>query len=53
MRDGFSINAKSIIGVMTLAAEQGAPLGLTVIGEDEREAVDAIVQLFASGFDEP
>jgi phosphotransferase system HPr-like phosphotransfer protein len=38
---------------MTLAAEQGAPLGLTVIGEDEREAVDAIVQLFASGFDEP
>lgn len=53
MRDGFSINAKSIIGVMTLAAEQGAPLGLTVIGEDEREAADAIVQLFASGFDEP
>lgn len=53
MRDGFSINAKSIIGVMTLAAEQGSELGLVVTGEDEREAATAIADLFASGFDEP
>ncbi|MBU3741089.1 MAG: HPr family phosphocarrier protein [Candidatus Kapabacteria bacterium] len=53
VRDGFSINAKSIIGVMTLAAEQGARLGLTVVGADEQEAANAIKDLFASGFDEP
>lgn len=53
VRDGFSINAKSIIGVMTLAAEQGIDLGLVVTGEDEQEAAEAIAGLFASGFDEP
>ena len=53
VRDGFSINAKSIIGVMTLAAEQGAELGLSVLGPDEVEAADAIAALFASGFGEP
>ena len=52
VRDGFSINAKSIIGVMTLAAEQGAELGLTVHGVDEQDAAEAVMQLFASGFDE-
>ncbi len=51
-RDGFQINAKSIIGVMTLAAEQGSELGLTLEGEDEDAAAEAIKKLFASGFDE-
>ncbi|MCO6466540.1 MAG: HPr family phosphocarrier protein [Bradyrhizobiaceae bacterium] len=51
-RDGFSINAKSIIGVMTLAAEQGSTLGLTVEGADEVQAADAIQELFTSGFGE-
>jgi len=51
-RDGFQINAKSIIGVMTLAAEQGSSLNLVVEGEDESAAAAAIEQLFASGFDE-
>jgi phosphocarrier protein len=52
-RDGFNINAKSIIGVMTLAAEQGAQVGLVVDGPDERDAVAAIEELFDSGFGEP
>jgi phosphocarrier protein HPr len=51
-RDGFQINAKSIIGVMTLAAEQGSKLGLIVEGEDEAAAAEALQQLFTSGFDE-
>ena len=51
-RDGFQINAKSIIGVMTLAAEQGSSLNLSVEGPDEAEAATAIMDLFASGFDE-
>ena len=52
VRDGFSINAKSIIGVMTLAAEQGAILTLRADGNDESEAFNEMAELFASGFGE-
>jgi phosphocarrier protein len=52
IRDGFSINAKSIIGVMTLAAEQGAKLILRVDGQDENDALSDMSELFASGFGE-
>ena len=52
VKDGAEINGKSIIGVMTLAAEQGATLMLRFDGEDEREACAAIVDLFERGFDE-
>lgn len=52
IRDGFNINAKSIIGVMTLAAEQGCELGLLAEGSDETEAVAAISELFSTGFGE-
>lgn len=52
-KDGFEINGKSIIGVMTLAAEQGSTLNLRFSGEDEEQAATAIVDLFDRGFDEP
>lgn len=51
-RDGMNINGKSIIGVMTLAAEEGAELVLTFEGEDEEEAANEIVDLFENGFGE-
>jgi phosphocarrier protein len=51
-RDNYEINGKSVIGVMTLAAEQGASLTLIVEGEDEDEAADAIADLFDDGFGE-
>ncbi|HWP83037.1 MAG TPA: HPr family phosphocarrier protein [Bacteroidota bacterium] len=51
-KDGFEINGKSIIGVMTLAAEQGSKLRLRFSGEDEEEMAKAIVDLFERGFDE-
>jgi phosphocarrier protein len=51
-RDGMSINGKSIIGVMTLAAEIGSDLNLTFDGPDEQEACDEIVAYFGRGFDE-
>ena len=51
-KDGFEINGKSIIGVMTLAAEQGSRLHLSTSGVDEAEAMNAIVQLIESGFNE-
>ncbi|MBC8125305.1 MAG: HPr family phosphocarrier protein [Candidatus Kapabacteria bacterium] len=52
VRDGFNINAKSIIGVMTLAAEQGCELELIVEGPDETDAASAITELFNGGFGE-
>ncbi len=51
-KDAYEINGKSIIGVMTLAAEQGAVLKLVFEGEDETEAASALMELFASGFGE-
>lgn len=51
-KDGYEINGKSIIGVMTLAAEQGSTLTLLFEGDDEAEAAQAMEDLFASGFGE-
>ena len=51
-RNGMNINGKSIIGVMTLAAEEGAELVLTFDGEDEEEAARGIVEFFENGFGE-
>lgn len=52
-KDSFEINGKSIIGVMTLAAEQGSVLRLRITGEDEEAAAAAILELFDRAFDEP
>lgn len=51
-KDGYEINGKSIIGVMTLAAESGATLKVYFEGDDEATAADAICQLFEDGFGE-
>jgi phosphocarrier protein HPr len=51
-RDGYRVNGKSIIGVMTLAAEQGARMTLICDGEDEKEALAALTDFFDRGFDE-
>jgi phosphocarrier protein len=51
-KDDFEINGKSIIGVMTIAAEQGSTLKLRFDGPDEEEAAAAITGLFERGFDE-
>ncbi|WP_138432110.1 HPr family phosphocarrier protein [Fodinibius saliphilus] len=49
---GYKVNGKSILGVMTLAAEKGAELELEVDGDDEEEALEAIIELIDSGFGE-
>ena len=51
-KEGVSINAKSIMGVMMLAAEFGSCLQLTANGTDEKEAAAAIKQLFENKFNE-
>jgi len=51
-KDSFEINGKSIIGVMTLAAEQGSTLVLRFEGPDEEQALAEVTSLFERGFDE-
>ncbi len=51
-RDGMAVNAKSIMGVMMLAAEQGAVLHLRAEGVDAEAAVAAIADLIEAGFGE-
>ena len=46
------INAKSIMGILTLAAVYGAELKIIAEGEDEKEAVETITCLFNKKFDE-
>jgi phosphocarrier protein len=51
-RDGRRVNAKSIMGVMMLAAAKGSTVRLEIEGEDEAEAIDALAGLISSGFGE-
>ena len=46
------INAKSIMGVMMLAAAKGSTIVIEVDGPDENEAAKALQDLIASGFGE-
>lgn len=49
---GYNVNGKSILGVMTLAAEKGAEMELEFDGKDEEEAASAIIELIETGFGE-
>ena len=49
---GREVNAKSIMGVMLLAAGQGSTVVIRTDGEDEAAAIAAVVALFERRFDE-
>ena len=51
-KDQVTINAKSIMGVMMLAAEFGSNLRLSVKGPDEKQAFESIKKLFVDKFNE-
>jgi phosphocarrier protein len=51
LKDNFEVDAKSIMGVMTLAAGPGCELKFVVDGPDENEALTAIENLFESKLD--
>ena len=51
-REGRRVNAKSIMGVMMLAAGLGSTVELEADGADEAAAVEAIEKLFANKFGE-
>lgn len=46
------VDAKSILGILLLAAGRGAVITLKADGPDENEAVEAIVKLIDAKFDE-
>jgi len=46
------INAKSIMGIITLGASYGTELRIIAEGEDEETAVETLVKLFESKFEE-
>jgi phosphocarrier protein len=51
-RDGRTMDGKSILGILLLAASQGTWMEVAAEGEDEAEAVEALVGLVTSGFGE-
>ena len=51
-KEGHRVNAKSIMGLLTLAASCGARLSVSCEGEDAEAAMEAIRRLIDSGFGE-
>ena len=50
IKDGNRVDAKSILSLMTLAAEQGSELSIEATGSDAAVAVNALVELVQNGF---
>jgi len=51
-RNGNKVNAKSIMGVMMLAAAKGSAIGIETSGPDESEAMQALIGLIQDKFGE-
>jgi phosphocarrier protein HPr len=51
-KDGEEVDAKSILGVLLLAASQGTELTIRCEGDDEDECIEAVSGLIANRFDE-
>jgi phosphocarrier protein HPr len=51
-RNSRRVNAKSIMGVMMLAAGKGATIGIETEGDDAEAALEALTTLIANRFDE-
>lgn len=52
VKDGQEVNGKSMLGVMTLAAEMGSTVIIRAHGPDEEKAVEALARIFAIRFGE-
>jgi len=50
-KDGIVVDGKSVIEILTLAAEKGACLTITATGKDAEKALDAITELIKNGFE--
>jgi len=52
IKEGEEVDAKSILGILLLAAGQGSQLTIRCQGPDEEEALGAVASLIANRFDE-
>jgi phosphocarrier protein HPr len=52
IKDGEEVDAKSILGILLLAAGQGSTLTIRCLGSDEEEALHAVTALITNRFDE-
>lgn len=52
LKDGEEVDAKSILGILLLAAGQGSQVIVRCEGQDEDEALRAVTTLIANRFDE-
>jgi phosphocarrier protein HPr len=51
-KESVKIDGKSILGILTLAAVKGSEIILTITGEDEKQAMKALVTLIEKRFEE-
>jgi phosphocarrier protein len=51
-RDGNEVNAKSLLGILTMACPQGSFVTIRAEGEDAAEAVESMARLFEDNFGE-
>ncbi len=51
-KDERRVNAKSLLGVLSLGIVKGTAITLIADGSDEQEAVDALVELISNNFSE-
>ena len=51
-KDNRKVNAKSLLGVLSLGIIGGNPITIIADGVDERQALDALVELIENGFKE-
>ncbi len=52
LKDGQEVDGKSIMGILTLAAEKGSRLTVVAEGPDEAEALNQLEDIFKRKFDE-
>ena len=51
-KDERRVNAKSLLGVLSLGIVKGTTINLIADGVDEKEAVEALIELISGNFDE-
>ena len=52
VKETFAVNGKSILGVMSLAAEKGSVITIRADGDKEKEAVAKLIDLMSQIFEE-
>ena len=53
VKDDLSVNGKSIMGVLMLAAEYGSQITIRAEGTDEQAALDRLIEIMNEKFGEP